>query len=155
MVTPTASTGQAPLTDFDVDLHYVKTGESFASIAKLHYGDERYGTALEQFNRRGNFDGRVVQVPPTHWIRKQTGQPVGRTAPAATAPEAWTGVSTANADRFVELAAPKTFRELSKEAYGSEQEWQRIFNLNPNYSSDATIPAGTRIRLTADARIGR
>jgi hypothetical protein len=160
-----------PTTDFDVDLHYVKPGESFASIAKLHYADERYGPPLELFNRRAGFDGRIVQLPPTHWIKKQINgmnsgvTPVSRTFPAATSstsPQAstvsgdqWTAANNANTYRFYELTTTRTFRELAKDAFDNEQDWQRIFDLNPSYSSDARLPAGARVRLPADARIGR
>jgi hypothetical protein len=153
--TPTPAGGQAQ-TDFDVDLHYVKSGESFASIAKQHYGDERFGQALEQFNRRLGFDGRVVQIPPTHWIKKQTGG--GRAtmpSPAATSNEDWAGIRNNNSIQTIQLDTEKTFRELARVTLGSEQQWERIFNLNPNFSSNAKLPVGTTIRLPADAKVDR
>lgn len=153
--TPNPATAQAQ-TDFDVDLHYVKSGESFASIAKLHYGDERFGQALEQFNRRPGFDGRVVQIPPTHWIKKQTGS--GRASmptTAAASSEEWAGARNNSSIQTIKLDTEKTFRELARDTLGSEQQWERIFNLNPNFSSNAKLPLGTTIRLPADAKVDR
>ena len=47
-----------------------------------------------------------------------------------------------------------TFRDIARLAYGSDQEWQRVFDLNQTYSSDAVLPAGTKVWLSADAKVG-
>jgi hypothetical protein len=140
-------------TDFDVDLHYPKPGETYASISKLHYGDERYARVLEQFNAAAGTTGRVVQVPPTWWVKKQTGAPVSRPAPTPTKGDEWSAAPASSVREYVVPASKiggMTFRDIATEVYGSDQEWQRVFDLNPRYAADAVLPAGTKVRVTGN-----
>jgi hypothetical protein len=152
---------EKPVTDFDVDLHYPKANESYASIARQHYGDEKYGSILAQFNQANNAGNtRVIQVPPVWWVKKQSGAPAVRPANNETPkPENWSPAAATAGYRFYTIPATATagmtFREIAKQAYGTDQEWQRVFDLNQTYPSDATLPAGTRVRLTADAKVGQ
>lgn len=151
---------EKPGTDFDVDLHYPKANESYASIAKQHYGDEKYGTILAQFNQTNNAGNtRVIQVPPVWWVKKQAGAPAVRPANNETPKaENWSPAAAATY-RFYTIPATEsggmTFREIAKQAYGNDQEWQRVFDLNLNYPADAKLPTGTRVRLTGDAKVGQ
>ena len=157
----TAPLTEKPGTDFDVDLHYPKANESYASIAKQHYGDEKYGTILAQFNQANNAgNNRAIQVPPVWWVKKQAGAPAARPANNETPKtENWSPAAATAGYRFYTVPASATgsmtFREIAKLAYGSDQEWQRVFDLNQTYPSDAMLPAGTRVRLTADAKVGQ
>lgn len=140
-------------TDFDVDLHYPKPGDSYATISKQHYGDERYARVLEQFNVAAGATGRVVQVPPTWWVKKQTGAPASRPAPAPSKGDEWSAAPS-NAIREFVVPASKadgmTFRDIATQIYGSDQEWQRVFDLNPRYSADAVLPPGTKVRVAGN-----
>jgi hypothetical protein len=44
-------------------------------------------------------------------------------------------------------------REIAKTLLGSEQRWQEIYNLNPQITNPNNIPAGTEVRMPADARM--
>jgi len=46
-----------------------------------------------------------------------------------------------------------TFKEVARIAYGSYQEWQRVFDLNQSYPADAGVPACTKVRLGIDAKV--
>ncbi|MFO0935952.1 MAG: hypothetical protein U0798_05480 [Gemmataceae bacterium] len=157
-------------TDFDVDLYYPKANESYADIAKIHYGDARYGAVLSQFNQTTNRGtSNAVQLPPTWWVKRQMGAPVsapGSAPSSASAPNVpdgnWTPAAATNANSYRIYTIPTgtasggmTFKEIARQAYGSEDDWQRVFNLNSRYSADAVIPANTKIKLTNDARIGQ
>lgn len=81
-----AGNAESPKTDFDVDLHKPKAGDTYESISKLHYRDARYAEALRQFNRGVELDrGIDVQVPPMYVLRQRFPQLIG----AARSPE-WT-----------------------------------------------------------------
>ena len=152
---------EKPGTDFDVDLHYPKANESYASIAKQHYGDEKFGAILAQFNQANNAGNtRAIQVPPVWWVKKQAGAPAVRPANNETPkPDNWSPAAATAGYRFYTVPATATgsmtFREIAKQAYGTDQEWQRVFDLNQTYPADAKLPAGTRVRLTADAKVGQ
>jgi hypothetical protein len=73
-----------PKTDFDVDLHQPKAGDTYESISKLHYRDARYAEALRQFNRSVELDrGIDVRVPPMYVLRQRFSQLI---APARSSP---------------------------------------------------------------------
>ena len=77
-----AGNAEPPKTDFDVDLHRPKAGDTYEAISKLHYRDARYAEALRQFNRGVGLDRGVdVHVPPMYVLRQRFPQQVG--APAA------------------------------------------------------------------------
>ncbi|HET6574498.1 MAG TPA: hypothetical protein VFG68_12900 [Fimbriiglobus sp.] len=60
-----------PKTDFDVDLHRPKAGDTYESISKLHYRDARYAEALRRFNDGMKLDrGTDVRVPPMYVLRQ-------------------------------------------------------------------------------------
>ena len=75
---------EPPKTDFDVDLHKPKAGDTYESISKLHYRDARYAEALRQYNRGVELDRGVdVQVPPMYVLRQQFPKSI---APARSSP---------------------------------------------------------------------
>jgi division/cell wall cluster transcriptional repressor MraZ len=47
--------------------------------------------------------------------------------------------------------AGETFKSLARKTLGSSERWGDIHKLNPIFRADATIPAGTMLRLPGDA----
>jgi hypothetical protein len=45
-------------------------------------------------------------------------------------------------------------KQIAQEAYGSEDFWGRVYDLNPKQRADEPLPAGTKVVLTSDAKIG-
>jgi hypothetical protein len=79
--TPTAARSTEPArTDFDVDLHESKAGDTYATISKQHYGDAKYAEALRTFNRNAELGRTTVEVPPIYVLRKRYPQLIGRPA---------------------------------------------------------------------------
>lgn len=81
-----ASNTEAPRTDYDVDLHSPRSGETFEAISRQHYGDEKYAEALRLFNAgRAPGSGAAIQVPPMYVLRRQYPQAIGtnRSSPPA------------------------------------------------------------------------
>jgi nucleoid-associated protein YgaU len=165
-VSPTASSipDSVTKTDFDVDLHYSRAGESFGTIAKKHYGDERYGTALASFNGTpGGAPDRIVQIPPFSVLKKYA---AGGAIPAPAAVPVGTDrtmdwmPSTAGTVKTYTIPATTTgqgmtFKDIARAAYGTDQDWQRVFDLNPQFSAGAVLPPGTKVRLSSDAKVGQ
>lgn len=150
-------------TDFDVDLHDVRAGETYAAVSKLHFGDDRYADAIRAFNRGVSPDQvRQLQIPPVHVLRKQSAQLAGRSsADTGIKPAEWT---TAPAGRTETARGGKTYdvppggitlKGIAKLAYGDESQWVKLWDLNPKMKPDETLPEGTRVTVPADAKLGR
>lgn len=162
----------APKTDFDVDLHYAKDSDSYESISQEWYNDKKYAAALKAFNRNQPLQGRVVEVPPIHVLKKrfpgQTGgatggtgaTPVGTsgTLPPSTGPN-WSAVGErsepAGNARGVFVVPPggMSLKTIARTKLGNEQRWRDIYDLNPQYQdASLVLPAGTELKLPPDAR---
>jgi hypothetical protein len=87
---PPAAGQEKPKTDFDVDLHQPKAGDTYESISKLHYRDARYAEALRLYNSGVALDrGIDVKVPPMYVLRQRFPQQVGASRGSPGGPE-WT-----------------------------------------------------------------
>jgi hypothetical protein len=161
-----------PITSFDVDLHEVRQGDSYRGISQKYLGDDRYAEAIRAFNGNRSIEQfqrsqEKVRVPPIHILRKSypnlIGQPESgnRSTDRAVewmAPVGFRGRATA-ADRglktYIVPPGGITPRGVAKEAFGDELEWRKVWDENPKYSPDELIPAGTRLLLPPDAKVGR
>ena len=150
-------------TDYDVDLHYPKGGgETWASVSKQYLGDDRYGEALKAYNRNATLSQVPrVEIPPIHVLRKKYATLIGQ--PVATAPEKsnieWAAApaSRPTSGGYRQYAIPSggmTMKEVAKAAYGDENMWGKIWDLNPTQRADEAMRAGTKILLPTDAKIG-
>jgi nucleoid-associated protein YgaU len=180
-VRPTTPTPPVPTfpketdTSFDVDVHTVKRGDTYASISKSYYGDAAFGDALRMYDesRPGHVAG-TVHVPPIWVLRKNYPQGMRGDAPvtpaatvpaerpttvpvtttSTTAPDWGTSRTNPKAKAYT-IAKPMTMRDVAKEAFGDEAYWATIWNMNLNLSTDGVLPIGTKVNLPADARIGQ
>jgi MraZ protein len=50
-----------------------------------------------------------------------------------------------------QVRAPETLRDLARHTMGSSDRWADIYKLNPSLKPEATLPAGTVVRLPGDA----
>jgi hypothetical protein len=150
-------------TDYDVDLHYPKGGgETWASVSKQYLGDDRYGEALKAYNRNATLSQVPrVEIPPIHVLRKKYATLIGQ--PVATATEKsnieWASAPAAKptAGGYRQYAIPTggmTMKEVAKAAYGDENMWGKIWDLNPTQRADEAMRPGTKILLPSDAKIG-
>ncbi|QEL16131.1 hypothetical protein [Limnoglobus roseus] len=170
---PAATTPPAPAvtgakTDYDVDLHYVKGGDSWAAVSKQYYGDERYAEALKGYNQNAALTQlQRAEVPPIHVLRKNFANAIGKPPEKATE---WGAIQTSGAtDRptaeprratgggyktYVIPAGGKSIKDIAADAYGDERYWGTVWESNPKLTPDKPIPEGTKIFLTSQSKIG-
>lgn len=147
----TPASAMAPREDYDVDVHYFKAGESWQSISKQHFGDERYGNALKAYNPNPVVTpNQPIDVPPIHVLRRKFPDLI--VAPGVVEPLPAKPVSTT---RVYEIpSGGLTFKEIARRALGDENYWGQIWELNSKLRADEPVPAGTKIKLPAEAKIG-
>lgn len=174
-VSPLPATAPAPTiaasnakTEYDVDLHYVKSGDTWAAISKLHFGDERYADALKGYNQNGSLAQlQRAEIPPVHVLRKNyatlIGRPVEKAEWGTITPSSATLTSnepkrssvTGNGYKIYSVpAGGKTLKEIAADAYGDEGRWGMVWDTNPKLVPDKTVPEGTKIYLTSQSKIG-
>lgn len=154
----------APKTDYDVDLHYVKAGDSWAAISRQHFGDERYADAIRAYNQNASLAQlQRAEIPPIHVLRKNFASLIGRpveknnewgaiTPSSATEPKRT--VTGSGYKIYTVPAGGRTLKEIAAEAYGDEGRWGMVWDTNPKLVPDKVIPEGTKIYLTSQSKIG-
>lgn len=142
----------APREDYDVDVHYPAAGDTWSSISKKHLGDERYADALKAYNaERGILGQQPIDVPPIHVLRRDFAHlitPARRVEPAS--------LETLRSGQKV-WEVPSgglTLKEISRQAFGDENLWGQIWEMNPKLRADEPVPGGTKVKLPDNARIG-
>lgn len=168
-VTPVAAIERAPVTSFDVDLHEPKAGDTYESISREFYNDPRYSAALRAYNRNKPLQGSgPIDVPPLHVLKRYLQGGSGGPKPAATVPVSqpggvpeW-GSATPAGSPVRSTGSEKTFRvptggmsmrAIARVTLGNEQRWNDVYALNPQFKADEPLPAGTEVKLPADARM--
>ena len=145
-------------TAIDVDLHEPKRGDTYASISKMHYGDDRYAAAIQAFNQNRNLgDGAAIELPLTQYLRQNYRQYIGGTPPVSNDP-ARTPEWAPSAGRAV--PTPRTFTvnregmtmwDVAEDVYGDRQKWKQIQDANPQLDANERYRIGDRFRLPLDA----
>ena len=145
-------------TAIDVDLHEPKRGDTYASISKMHYGDDRYAAAIQAFNKGRNLgDGAAIELPLTQYLRQNYRQYIGGTPPVSNDP-ARTPEWAPSAGRAV--PTPRTFTvnregmtmwDVAEDVYGDRQKWKQIQDANPQLDANERYRVGDRFRLPLDA----
>ncbi len=161
-VTPVAAIERSPTTSYDVDLHEPKAGDTYESISREFYNDTRYAAVLKTYNRNKPLQGSgPIDVPPLHVLKRYTqNQPQSGVVPVSQtgATQEW---GSAPAAAAVRTGADKSFRiptggmsmrAVARLTLSNEQRWNDIYALNPQLRPDEILPAGTELRLPADAR---
>jgi hypothetical protein len=163
-VTPVAGTGneieRSPSTSFDVDIYEPKAGDSYEAISREFYNDTRFATGLRAYNRNKPLQGAgPIDVPPLHVIKRY--QPGGVGATPVSRPVAGTDPGWGPAGVPTTPRGEKTFRVpqggmsmrgVARLILGNEQRWRDVYDLNPQLRPDEILPAGTELKLPADAR---
>jgi hypothetical protein len=168
-LTPLAPPAKQPVrTDFDVDLHTVRSGDTYQSISKRYYDSPQYAADLQAFNDGSPIGIRPqIEIPPLHVIRKlreRTAAPqalpptapieqVGRVQGAAERVD-WNSAGSGTSgqrretrwQRYVTPREGMTFRDVAFELYGTEREWGKIDNKeNYRFRPDERLPRGTTL----------
>lgn len=162
------ATGEETITDYDVDLHEVRSGDSYATISRNYLGDVRYAAALQAFN--GNLpipQAGKVRIPPIFVLKQQYASLISRPAVANTADEwqpASGSIRTTGGEpefrpsgykTYIVPAGGITMKGVAREAFGDENLWARVWDLNPKFRPDEVLTEGTSLHLPSNSRIGR
>lgn len=165
--TPNTSIERTPTTSYDVDLYEPKQGDTWESISREFYNDTRFAAALRSVNQNKPLtSGGTVDIPPLYILKQKyqtptrTAAPSSQSSPIATSAPTWgapasttSQVATSGGGQIYRVPAGGTsMREIAKTYLGNEQRWMEIYNLNPSMKPDE-VPAGTDVRLPADARL--
>jgi hypothetical protein len=160
--------GNETITDYDVDLHEVRSGDSYATISRNYLGDVRYAAALQAFN--GNLpipQAGKVRIPPIFVLKQQYASLISRPAVAAAADEwqpASGSIRTTGGEpefrpsgykTYIVPAGGITMKGVAREAFGDENLWARVWDLNPKFRPDEVLTEGTSLHLPSNSRIGR
>jgi LysM repeat protein len=165
-VTPVSGSGsgeRVPSTSYDVDIYDPKPGDSYPSIAREFYNDTRYAAALQAYNRNKPIrPADPIEVPPIYILKRmmpaEPGGGVPAAGPGSSAPAAWnpSGTPAARSGGHVLFRVPQggmSMRAVARWTLGNEQRWTEIYDLNPQAKPDEKLPAGTELKLPADARL--
>jgi hypothetical protein len=143
--------------DYDVDVHYATNADTYASISRKHLGDDRYAEALRAYNgNRAMTPNQPVDIPPLFVLRKQYANLINAPRPVVmpAAAEATPAARSGGLKTYEVPAGGLTFREIARKSHGDESLWGPVWELNSKLRADEPVPAGTRIKLPADSRIG-
>ncbi|WP_162665806.1 LysM peptidoglycan-binding domain-containing protein [Gemmata massiliana] len=157
----------APKTTFDVDIHTVTSSDSYKTISREFYNDDRFAAALSAYNQdRLIRTGDRVDVPPIHVLKRKFPQMVGGGAvqPASgsrnTAPSQpeWNNaaprpVTNGRSVFTVPNGNGMTLRQIARQTMGSEQRWSDIYDLNKISRPDEVLAPGTELKMPTDARL--
>ena len=146
----------------------MKSGDSWAAISKLHFGDDRYADALKGYNQNASLAQlQRAEVPPIHVLRKNYATLIGRPVEkgnewGSITPSSGTLTSnepkrsvTGNGYKMYSVpAGGRTLKEIAADAFGDEGLWGMVWDTNPKLVPDKTIPEGTKIYLASRSKIG-
>jgi hypothetical protein len=150
-----------PKTEFDVDLYEAKDKETYESISQDYYNDKRYAAALQKYNRNKALHGAgPIELPPLLVLKKKyptrvASAPGGSSgvvpSGATSADPVWAApVRPVGAGRgtFV-VSTPMTLPAVARQ-FGIP--WIDLYNLNPQFTPDVPLPAGTELKMPAGAK---
>jgi nucleoid-associated protein YgaU len=170
-----ASSGISQVESYDEETYAFKTGDTFRTISQAFYRSEKYERALLLFNRNHPLAvdglrvdpptlqaGQSIYIPPARILEKYYGSLISE-APAPSG--AFGGSSSAGASGAAGsgLAAERKYRvggngemflEIARRTLGNENRWAEIYRLNPRFDPKDPVPAGSELRLPADAQVG-
>jgi hypothetical protein len=167
---------------YDEETYSFKPGDTFRTISQAFYRTDKYERALLLFNRNHPLAadgirldppvlqaGQSVYLPPSRILEKYYSAVISD-SPAGSSPS-----SLAPSPNRLESASPSApivsgqnpsyekkyrvggngemFLEVARRTLGNENRWLEIYRLNPRFDPKDPIPAGSELRLPADARV--
>jgi hypothetical protein len=164
-----------PKTDYDEDIVRVRGGDTYASLAKAHYEDDKYGAALKEYNRGIDLGlTREIQVPPLYVLKKAAKssfdrfepatRPVSATSPIISGPVLdapvvkpdssdldWNKPGTPKREsNFSTLTTERdglTPKVLAKQLLGDSGEWRKLTDARgQRFGEEEGLPKGTEVR---------
>jgi len=165
---------KAPANDNFLEEEYrIAPGDTFAAVSKRFYFSDKYAAALQRYNRDYPIasrdlkqdpprlsPGTVVWIPPIRILeRRYPGLTGGETAGANPNWNAAPGVrpvpSTGGYKTYRVRDGGETMQDIARRTLNNPNAWADVYRLNPtlNPSAAVPIPAGTLLRLPAEAKV--
>ncbi len=169
-----AESVSTPKTDYDEDIVRVRGGDTYSSLAKAHYEDDKYAAALKEYNRGLDIGlTREIQVPPLYVLKKlskstfdqfdSATRPVSATSPVISGPVLdaptvkpdsdldWNKPGTQKPKSDVGVLTTErdglTPKQLAKQLLGDAGEWRRLTNFRgERFGEEEGLPKGTEVR---------
>jgi hypothetical protein len=168
-----AAAGPPQVESYDEDTYTCKANDTFRSVSQAVYQTDAYDQALLLFNRNHPLAndsikqnppqlqaGQPIYIPPLRILRKYyaaSTPEVKDAAPARTegpAPiQAITAVPSPATRSYRVGANAEMIRDIARRTLGNGDRWTEIYQLNRNLDPTYAVPAGTEVKLPADARV--
>jgi hypothetical protein len=157
-------------------------GQTLEAISKLKYKSEKYARALRLYNGNAYVgvsettplkQGQQLLLPPVQKLEQDFPAEISSYQPSRPAVPAGTPLGSpppsplaSSSEPPVNLGRPSTDKtvtytvrpggekewEIARDHLGSSERWVDIYRLNPTIPPEQPVPAGTVLRLPADAR---
>jgi nucleoid-associated protein YgaU len=145
---------------YDEETYICRANDNFRSISQAYFRTDKYERALILFNRAHPLataavaqnppalrEGLPVFIPPARILEKYYCSVIGD----APLPPLNAGSSSEKMYRV--KGNGEMFYDIARRTLGRGERWQEIYRLNPSFDPKDPVPAGTDLRLPADARI--
>ena len=171
-----AKSSDARVVNYDVQTFPARPGDTFASLSKQLYGDEKYANALLAYNREFSTNrnmtalqaGQTVLLPPIQILQdryataladvrpKVGGAAVSISPPVPVIPNRNAPTPTPSADLTKSYRIPaggQKIYELAIQTLGDGSRWTEIYRLNPAIDPLQPIPGNMVVRLPGNANV--
>ncbi len=168
---------------YDEETYTCKPNDTFRTISRDFYQTERYERALWLFNRNHPLategvrqdppllqSGQPVYIPPIRILERyysgailDSAMPARATGQAPANPQSpgtirqvnGSAANSANRDERIYRVRGdgELFADIARLTLGSGERWIEIYRLNPRFNPKYPVPAGSELRLPADARV--
>lgn len=176
-VIPMPKAGGVKVVDYESKQYMAQPGDTFASLSKAAYGDERLANALLAYNRDFSSNrnmtapqaGQLILLPPPQVLQQSryTGAqadarpgigaaPVSISPPVPVSPMRTFTPATPTADATKSYRVPAAGQlifELAMQTLGDGNRWAEIYRLNPMIDPLRPIPGNTVVRLPGNANV--
>jgi nucleoid-associated protein YgaU len=155
----TASGVSLAASEDEVSIHVVKSGDSFWTISRQHYGAGRYFNALAAYNQaripnpQTIRPGMKVMVPDAAVLQQRYPQLTGGTySPGQTDQSAPSGLFIERGQPMYRVGKGDTLTDIAHQHLGRASRWIQIYGMNQGQlTNGASLKTGMVLRLPADA----
>jgi hypothetical protein len=169
-----APSGAPDVESYDEETYTWRPADSFRAISQGYYHSETYERALLLFNRNHPLAtdavrrdppvvqaGQPIYIPPARILEKYYASAITEVAHLAPAAATETITPTARIapqpvqeeKRYRVKNGGEMVLDIARRTLGNSDRWTEIYRLNPRFDPKDPLPAGSELRLPADARL--
>lgn len=133
-------------------IHYVKEGETLATIARQYYGDPLEFQRIVDANKKAVPNPNLIRPGVRLMIPPKATPGIAAPAPGNVAPPAPAPTASAAKPKFTTytLAEGDTLSDVAQRFFGSSKLWQKVYELNKDrIDNPDRVAAGTELRVPA------